>query len=509
MGESRTKNSIRNSAVALIEHAVYTIMSFACRTVFIMTLGKTYLGFSGLFSDILSLLSLTEMGVGTAIVYSMYKPVAEKNYVKIAALLNLYKKFYHLIGLFIAVVGACLAPFLDFFISDIPDMPEIPLIYLLYLLNTVLSYFFIYKKSILITEQKSYISSFIFIITTIFQNGLQMIFLLLTNNFIIYLIIQAIANLCNNVAVSMYVDKHYKYLREYKSAQLNAEEKKTIFENVKSMFINKVSSAVVTSTDNILISKFVSTVVLGFYSNYTLFTNLFRTILSKVFEALTGSVGNLVAVESSQRIYDSFRKIWFVNFWLASFSCVALLTLINPFISLWVGDDYLLDMQVVVMICLNLYMRLIRNTFITFNDTCGIFKQMRIKSLAEAIINLIVSVLFVGPFKMGIFGVLLGTFISNLCTNFWYEPYLLFRNIFKKPYRIYFTLFFEYLLLSVISAIFTTWIFFSAICVDGWPGFFIKLVVTCCLINLFYIIIFRNTKEFEYLVGIIKNRFKK
>ena len=508
MDNSRTEKSIKNTIVALAEQGIYTVMSFLCRTVFIYSLGKTYLGFSGLFSDILTLLSLAELGVGTAILYSMYKPMAKGDYKRVAALLNLYKKVYNTIGVIITIVGLAVTPFLKYLISGVPDMPEIPLIYILYLLNTTASYFFIYKKSILITDQKSYIASLIYICTTTLQNLLQIAFLLVTHNFIIYLIIQVMCTLANNIVISVYVDRHYSYLKQYRNERLCKADKQVIYNNIKAMFVSKLSSAVVTSTDNLLISKFVSTIVLGIYSNYTLFTTMFRTILSKIFEALTGSIGNLVNLESSNKVYKTFRKIWFVNFWLVSFSCAALFALVNPFITLWVGESYLLEERVVFMICLNLYMRLIRNTFLIFIDTYGMFKQLKPKCIAEAIINLLVSIFFVGPLEMGIFGVLLGTFVSNITTNFWYEPYLLFKK-FGERLKQYFLLFGIYILLTVVSAGLMFWICNYIIVFDGWVGFFFKVIVTCICINMFYIVVFSGTDEFKYFIGIVKAKIKR
>ena len=504
-GNSRADKSIKNTIVALAEQGIYTVMSFMCRTVFIYSLGKTYLGFNGLFSDILSLLSLAELGVGTAILYSMYKPAAQGEHKKVAALLNLYKKVYNSIGVVITVVGLCLTPFLKYLISDVPDMREVPIIYILYLLNTTASYFFVYKKSILITDQKNYVASLTYICTTTIQNILQIIFLLLTNNFIVYLLIQIISTLTSNIIISAYVDKHYLYLKKYKDEQLSKEDKQVIYGNVKAMFVSKISSAVVTSTDNLLISKFVSTIVLGLYSNYTLFTTIVRTVLSKIFEALTGSVGNLVATESGTKVYKIFRKVWFVNFWLVSFASAGLFVLVNPFISLWIGDSYLLEKKVVFIICLNLYMRFIRNTFLTFIDTYGLFKQVKPKCIAEAFINLTVSLLMVGPLKMGIYGVLLGTFISNITTNFWYEPYLLFKK-FNVRLRQYFMLFAEYFSLTIISAGVMSWICNDLISISGWAGFIVKVIVTCLGINIFYIAVFIKTDEFKYFWEILKAR---
>ena len=509
MENSRTSKAIRNTAIALSEQVVFNVLTFLCRTVFIYTLGKTYLGFSGLFNDILALLSLAEMGIGTAILYSMYEPAAKEDYYKVAALLNLYKKIYNSIGIAITIVGLLLTPFLDFFISDIPDLKEIPLIYILYLFKTTTSYFFVYKKSILIVDQKNWISSLIYIITTIVQNILQIVFLLITHNFIIYLIIQVLQSLVNNWLISYYVDKNYTWLKEYKTAILGKKEKALIFKNVKAMFFSKISSAVVTSTDNILISKFVSTVILGLYSNYTLFTTMFKTIVSKIFEALTGSIGNLTAIESSQVVYKRFREIWFLNYLIVSFCAGGLFVLINPFIKLWIGENYLLGFDVVFIICVNLYMRLIRNTFLTFLDVYGMFEELKIKCIAEAIINIAASLVLLTVFNMGIYGVLLGTFISNTLTNFWYEPYLLFQKKFEVSILVYFKLFFKYTAATILATGMAYWFSNNIISINGWIGFSIKLITSCMFIAIVEVALFHKCEEFEYVKNTVKVKFLK
>lgn len=506
MKDSRTNNTVKNTTVALAEQLVYNVMSFACRTVFVYTLGEKYLGFNGLFGDILTVLSLAELGVGTAILYSMYKPVALQDEKKVAALLNLYRKVYHRMGILIALVGVCLTPFLNFFISGIPDMPEVPIIYLLYLTNTVVSYFFIYKKSILIANQKSRIASVIYSVTMMGQNILQIVFLLITYNFITYLIIQVLATLANNIIVSIYVDRKYLFLKKYKNEYVDAETKKKIFTNVKAMFLSRLSSAIVTSTDNILISKFVSTIVLGLYSNYTLFTTMLRTVITKIFEALTGSIGNLVVSESKEHAYRIFRRIWFVNYWLVAFCSVTLFALVNPFISLWIGKTFLLEDKVVLMVCLNLFMRLIRNTFLVFNDTYGHFVELQFKCIVEAIINLVVSLLLVLPFNLGIMGILVGTFISNILTNFWYEPFLLFKKTYGVGLHIYFGLFLKYFVVMSVSAGITYYVCNVLISMENWFGFLVKLLFCFGFINLFYCVIYSKTDEFEYFKNLISKK---
>lgn len=499
--------SIKNSSMALFEQIICSMMSFIGRTVFIYTLGKTYLGFNGLFGDIFSLLSLAEMGVSTAIIYLMYEPAAYHEYEKIAALLNIYKKIYAVIAVVITVAGLLFLPFLDFFISDIPQMPEVPIMYLLFLFSTVMSYLFVYKKSILIIDQRDYIASIIYVIAMVLQNILQILFLCITHNFIVYLIIQIICTIGNNVAVSVYVDRHYIYLKQYKKARIDKKTKESIVKNVKAMFLSRVSSAIVSSTDNILISKYVSTITLGLYSNYTLFTNLLRKVLTKVFGALTGSVGNLVVLESKEKIYRTFKQIWFINFWLVAFSSVSLFVLLNPFIEVWLGESYLLENKVVFIICLNLYMRLIRNTFLVLIDTYGLFVQIKPKCVAETIINVVASLFFLIPMHMGIYGVLLGTFVSNILTNFWYEPYLLYVKKFEVGMRKYFMDFIHYLMVTLLSGFVTFYICHKLIVFSGWPGFILKTGLCVIITNSIYFLFYRKTTEFQYFFGLLKNKF--
>lgn len=492
MRASRTSNSIRNFTVVFFEQVVYNIISFICRTIFIVTLGKTYLGYSGLFSDILTLLSLAELGVGTAITYFMYKPTADEDYEKVVAYLNFYKKIYRCIGTIIGIIGICLTPFINIFISGVDNIENLNIIYLLYLFNTTVSYFFSYNRSILITQQKNYIISIIYMITVFLQNIFQIISLLLFKNYIVYLIIQIVFTFLNNLMIYIYVEKSFSFLKQYKNAKLNKKEKNKLFENIKAMFANKLSSAVVTSTDNVLISKFVSTVVLGIYSNYTLFVNMFRTIITKIFDSIVGSVGNLVATESKKKSLDIFYNILFGNFWLVSYCCVMLFVFINPFIKLWIGADYLLSGTIIIFICINLYMRLMRNTLLSFLDTYGLFKELKIKSVLEALINLFVSLLFVLQFKMGVIGVLLGTFISNLMTNFWYEPYILFKKRFEDKIIIYFYNIFKYLFISILMA---TIMYFININLRECENIFmlvIRVIVFSIVLNVVYYIIFRK-----------------
>lgn len=502
--ESRLKKSARNLSATAIEQVSYTLISFICRTVFIYTLGSEYLGYSGLFGDVLSLLSLGELGIGTAITYFMYKPMALHDNIKISALLNYYKNIYRKIGIAMTGAGLLLVPFLDFFVSGIVVTDELVTIYVLYLLNTTISYFFSYRNSILVTDQKSYISSFIFTCVNLLQNTLQMIFLLVTKNFIVYLIIQICGTYLNNYIMAYYVGKHYPFIVNDNKSKIDNNLKYKIKRNIKAIFLSRVSSVIVTSTDNILISKFVSTIVLGVYSNYVLFVGVGRTLMTKIFQALTGSVGNMIAKSSLEHIYEVYKKVWFINFWLIAVISGLFFILINQFIQLWAGEEYLLSTSIVLLIAVNMYFRFIRNTFLLLQDTMGLFKEMQNKSIAEAVINLSASLFFVMYFETGLEGILLGTFISNITTNFWYEPWVIYKKI-HAPYREYITTFIKYLVAAV-SSIVVAWLVTNFLILSTWLDFFLQLCISFLVINLFLTLIFYRSNEFLYFKDIICRR---
>lgn len=507
MKSSRVENSIRNTIYALSTQIFSMLMSFAVRTVFIHTLGKEYLGFNGLFSNIFSILSLTELGMGTAIVYSMYKPVAQGDHRKVAALLNLYRIFYRIVGTIIAVLGLSLLPFLNYLVSGIRDIPELRIIYLLYLSSSVISYFFVYKKSILTVYQQDYISSRIDLIINFIQGIIQIVILILWHNYILYLIILILTVFFSNLLNSLYVDHKYQYLKEYRSEKVGKETKKKIYTDVKAIFVSRISSAIVTSTDNLLISAFISTIILGLYSNYLMLIGVVNTITSKMIDSLTGSVGNLIAVESIERVYLIFKRVWFINYWLVAFSSISFFILANPFIILWVGKSYLLSSGIIFMIALNLFMRLIRNTFLMFNNAFGHFVELKKKNIIEPIINMIASLLFILVFKMGIVGVLLGTFVSNITTNFWFEPYLIFKKC-QVGLKEYFKIVGKYLLTNIVAGGLTY--ILCDICITGnsWVLFFVRIVICCLVINLTMILFYRKTDEYHYFMMLVKKVLK-
>lgn len=497
----RTKNSIRNIGAGVIGQLISTAISFISRTIFIKCLGSSYLGVNGLFSNILSILSLAELGVGSAIIYNMYKPLAEKDKEKIIALMKFYEKSYRSIGIFIGLIGLIILPFLDFIIKDKLDIPNISLIYMLFLLDSVVSYFFAYKRSILTADQKNYINVMNQQLFNIIKVILQIIILLMTKNFLLYLIIQIICTFISNLSISIKVDKMYPYLKDKNNYELDKESKTKIFKNVTALMCQKIGSVIVSGTDNILISSFVGVYSVGLYSNYSMIINIINSFLGQITTALTASIGNLNATEKVNKAKEIFEITFFINNWIYSFCSICLLVLIDPFISIWIGNNFIMGKSVVFIIILNFFIKGMRQSTIMYSNTLGLFWQERYKSLIEAFINLVVSIVLLR--KLGIVGVFLGTFISTMTTCFWFEPYVVYKYGFKTSVLDYFKRYLSYLVVTGVSTIITYYIC-SFINVNSFIGIISRLLICIIVPNIIFIIVYCRSKEFNYLFKIIK-----
>lgn len=493
----RTENSIKNVSVGIGGQLISSVMSFISRTVFVYTLSAEYLGISGLFSNILTVLSLAELGMGNAILFSMYKPIAEDNEALLKALVKFYGKVYRLIGFVVGTAGLLLIPFLRFFIRDIPDIPYFILIYILYLVNTVVSYFFSYKCSVLDANQKQYIGQLIRYKYVIIRDVFQMIVLFCTHNFIFYLILQVLSSVYTNWKVSKEAEHNYPWLMKLEgSGQLNGKVKKEIKKNVFAMFNHNVGSVIVNGTDNILISKFAGLVDVGLYSNYCLVLNGIVAIVSKVSEAISASVGNMGVSENEDKIYTVYRVMNLLNFWIYSFCSVCFWSLLQPFVTLWLGEGYLLEDTVVLILCINFYISGMRRVNITFRDAMGLFWYDRYKPIAEAGINLVASIYFAK--RMGIAGVFLGTILSNMLTGFWVEPFVLYKYKFHKPLSSYMLGFVVYTFVMLIGGI-TISILSKQLNLSGVYCIVIRLIYCVIIINVLYLVLFYKTDEFLYL----------
>ena len=338
LNNSRTANSARNAVWSMGAYIVTLLFNFINRTVFIHFLSVDYLGVNGLFTNILTILSFAELGIGNAIVYNMYKPLAEKDTDKLKSLMKLYRTSYTAIGIAVTVIGLCVIPFLSLIIRETPDISEnLVLIYILFLLNTSSSYFFMYKRSIIVADQKLYLAVFYQQIFDVIRVVLQLIFLILTHNYIIYLLTFIFCTLANNIALAYKADKMYPFLREKDAKPLVKDERKSIFKDVRALFMYRIGSVVLDGTDNIIITNIVGLSMTGLCSNYTMIIAIFSGVLAQFLNSFTASVGNLNATSKDSRSKTVFDTMFFACVWLYGFAAGGMFTFLNDFVYVTAG----------------------------------------------------------------------------------------------------------------------------------------------------------------------------
>ncbi|HTO34887.1 MAG TPA: oligosaccharide flippase family protein [Flavobacterium sp.] len=513
--ESRVKKSVKNISFGLFTQVVQMVLGFVSRTVFIHYLAIEYLGVNGLFTSILTLLSLAELGITSAILYALYKPLAHHDEEKIAALIRFFKKVYLVIAGVVALFGLSLLPFLHQIVDNPPHQiqEDLYIIYLLFLFNTIASYFFYYKVSLFQADQKSYVISQRNLVVFIIQNALQIVSLVLFQNFLLYLFIQLVCQLGGNLYLSVAVKKHYPFLEKYKQAVVPAEEKKQIYSNLKSTALVKIGGLLVNNSSNIVLNYFSGLRAVGLLSNYNLLIGLASGLIIQVFSSLTGSIANVNAKETLEKKRSVFNVVNFANFWVYGLASTGIVLLVNDFIAVWIGESYTLSLPVVVALALNFYMVGMQNAVWTFKSTFGMFKYGRWLVIGTAILNLILS--FVLGSYFGLFGILLSMAIARAVTNSWYDPYVVFKIALEQSPTSYFIRYAKYLaVLAIITVL--LWNLFYYIPYSGLFGLLLKLVMVLLVVNGVIYSIYRKTEEMRYLLtvatqmtGNLTSKFKK
>ena len=361
MEKSRTEYSTMNTVVAMISRIAAILMGFVTRVVFTHTLSESYVGINGLFTDILNVLSLTELGVETAISYALYRPIAQGDIRKQQILMRMFRTFYRITAGCVVVLGLSIIPFFDVLMKNRPDVDHLMLIYFLYLANSVVSYLLVYKRTLIEVHQLNYIVLLYQTAFLILQDICQIVILFTTHNFIFFLSIYIVCTLLSNICISRKADRMYPYLKEKTKEQLPEDERKDIFRNIKAMLMHKLGNVVVNNTDNLLISSFVGVISVGIYSNYFLLIGSVRQVLDQIFQGITASVGNLGATEDEGRVKSIFETAFFIGNWLYGAAAICLYELLNPFVELAFGKQYLFDMPVVLILCINFYINTVNS----------------------------------------------------------------------------------------------------------------------------------------------------
>ena len=499
---NRTKNSIRNAAFTIAGSLLVTLFQLINRKVFVLYLSNDYLGLNGLFYNILSIVSMSEMGIGTAMIFALYKPVADKDIEKIKSLMNLYKRLYTAIGFFVLILGLALTPFLNIFIKDMPDIPHIYLYYVMYVIDSGMSYFYTYKRSLVICNQEDYISSTTTTLSSVGARLVQLIILATTHNYFLFLLVQILFTRLENVLISKIADKKYPYLRDKEVLPLDETDAKNIKKNILAMVTQKIGSVFVSGTDNLIISKMLGLAVVGLYSNYNLLMNTVNSLITKVFNSVTASIGNLIVKKSKEESEKVFYCILFANYWIFNFVTVCFCSLLQPFICLWLGEKFLLSTYAVWIFVLVFYFNGMRKTVLEFRNATGIFWFDRYRALVEAAVNLVFSIPL--TFLYGVMGVKLGSLIALLTTTFWLEGHVLYKNFFRKSSWVYQFVQLKYACLTILQCGLV-----STVCkmVDNGSvlSFLVECFVAAILPNLILFLLFGRTKEFIYFLNVLKH----
>ena len=509
----RVENSAKNLKVAWIMQMVHVFGQFISRTVIIMVLSVEYVGLSGLFSNVLSMLSLAELGIGEAIVYSLYKPIAKGDKKDINAIMAFFQKVYIFIGCFIMIVGISLTPFIEHLIKGTPDIPHLHLIFILYVINSSVSYFFSYKSAFIKANQKNYIVTLNYEAFNIASIIIRAILLILTKDYIMYMVLGIIILLLRNISITVIANKRYPYLKEKNRGKLPKEIFAEIKKNTAAMILHKIGSIVVFATDNLILSKFLGLVSVGLYSNYYTLTSALNAFMNKFFTSISASVGNLAACESVEKQEQVLFRVMFINFWMYSFGCCGLFALLNPFIGgIWLGEEYVFGMVVVLLIVIKNYLMGMRKAAQTFKNSKGLYWQNKYMPLYESVINLVASIVFVKSF--GVAGILMGTILSSLVTFVWVEPYVLYKYGFGKSSKEYAIKYLKYAGVFLIDLI-ISWctceviglLFVNAGALRSWVTigeFVVQLIGVVFVSNGFLWLVYHKSEEYKYLLSIVK-----
>lgn len=496
----RTRNASRNIAFGIVLKIYQIIIPFFLRTAMIYCLGLDYVGLNSIFSSVLQVLSLAELGVGSAMVFSMYKPIADDDHAKINALIALYRKYYRIIGLVVMGAGLLLVPFLpDLITGELPDTINLYILYLLNLAPNVLSYWlFAYKNCLLNAYQRTDLSSKVLILTSTIQYALQII-AIYEKNYYAYALIALLVQVLTNILTAAVVTRYYP---QYKPVgKLSIKETKVINQKIRDLFTAKIGSVVLNAGDNLVISAFLGVRLVGIYNNYYYIMSSVMSFIVVALTSTTAGLGNSFVVETREKNFETFKTFTFLMLWICGFCISCFLCLYQPFIMEWIGEEGLLSFGIVICLCLYFYIYEMNQMFNIFKDAAGIWHEDRFRPLATAITNLILNLIMVQFW--GLYGIVLSTVISIGVVGM---PWVL-HNIFSTVFRVFSVRKFSKQLLIRTAIIFMI----SGMCyviTDALPNslffIFVRFIIIICLFNALFIIVFRRCREFHSALQLIE-----
>ena len=499
----RTESSLKNMYIGIITQIIITLLGFISRKVFISGLGTEYLGINGLLTNVLSMLSLVEGGIGTSIVYNLYKPLADNDTEKVTALVQLYKKLYGFLAILVAILSLMLYPFLGSLMKGGTSGKYITVVYFIFVIKNIISYLNAHKWSLINADQKGYVLARINLIFNIVTTLCRIAIIYLTKSYILYLLVELIIIIIQNIYNGNIVNTRYPYIKTKEKYKVANDVKENMMTNVKALFLHKVGTYCVYGTDNILISSLISVKTVGIYSNYTMIIGQLSALITPILSGVNASIGNLVATEGKDKSYNIFKVVYLVNFWIYCVSAIFLYNLLNPFIDWWLGKGLLIDNFTLLIVLINFYISGLRTSVGIFKEKAGIFADDKYVPLLESVINLGSSLILAK--YLGLSGIFLGTTISSIALPVWNQSRLVYKKLFKKPLLEYFKQYFLYAGITITLGVLVT--ITCNIFVEGYS--FFSLVIRGCICvtipNIILVFIFYKTEEFKYLWSIAKN----
>ena len=500
----RTKNTVRNILTGSVNRVINIILPFFSRTVILYVLGTKYLGLSSLFGSILSFLSLSELGLGTAMVYSMYKPIAQNDKKTLCALLNLYKKLYRIIGCVVLGLGLSLIPFLRQLINDeIPAGINLHLLYLIYLLNAVLSYWlFAYKNALLQAHQRNDVNNNISSVIVPLSYAVMLGSLWLTKNYYAYVIWQPVFTVLTNLLRSWYVDRNFSELKP--EGEISTELRKSITKKVAALIGTKLNTVVLNAADNLVMSAFLGLTVIAIYGNYYMIMSSIIGMLGIVYSSMTAGLGNSLQTESLEKNYADFLKLSFMNAWLVGWCTVCLVCLYQPFMLIWTGEELMFPMYVVLEIGLYFFIYQIRKIPVVYKDAAGIWWEDRFRPYVCMVTNVVLNIVLVQV--IGISGIILST-VFSLCISIPWENYTIFKYVFHCSSREYCGKMAAYTASMAVGGLGCFWLcaFFG----EGIPGLFLRGVVCVIVPNVVFVLLNCRRQEFRDAMGLVLRILKR
>lgn len=500
----RTQKSFINVMTSLLTNAVFLVTAFIVQKTLIATKGPDYNSINGLFSNIISMMSLADLGLGTAIIYHMYRPVAEKDEDKINSLLHFYKKCYLVISGIVLLIGAVVALFLPMLVGDAGLSDNVYVIYALFLADCICSYFFVYKKSLLYADLKNYIPDAIYFVTYIIQNALQITALVVFDSFILFLIVKTLGKIVPNIFVSLYIAQKYPFTRAKQVMPVEKEIKQDIFIKIKGLFYHKLGKIVVTGSDSIVLTGVLGLGAMNLYTNYYLVISGIRALLVRIFEILTNSVGNFLLDSNEERNLDVYKKVDFINFWCFGLAAAGMYGVMQPLITLWLGEEFLFGKSVLLVLVINFYLDGMRASVNTFKEAAGIFHEDRRIPVIEAIVNLGVSIVL--AYFMGAAGVFLGTIISMGVAYLYSYPKYVCKPLMNMSYGSFVgntgghlaVLLIVLGLMEVCTAPMSAW--------SPWAQFMVAGVTAIVIFHLIFLPIYGRSQEFRFCIELLKGK---